>query len=204
MENENHDLTQDTTGASPLRPSPALAVRAHADLQPRRVATRSTSRRSPAAGPETYGNRYVFGFIDRTTLSTQLRLSYTFSPDLNLDVYMEPFAASGRYDRLRRAAAPAHSRSLLVYGQNGTASRGSPTDRGVVTDGASTFALPNSDFNVRSFRSNVVLKWEWRPGSLLYVVWQQNRASSVRGGEPRRRRAASSIRSRRRATTSLP
>jgi hypothetical protein len=33
-----------------------------------------------------------------------------------------------------------------------------------------------SDFNVRSFRSNTVLRWEWRPGSTLFVVWQQDRS----------------------------
>ncbi|MAW62362.1 MAG: hypothetical protein CL473_00095, partial [Acidobacteria bacterium] len=46
-----------------------------------------------------------------------------------------------------------------------------------VVDGNSSFALANRDFNIRSFRSNVVLRWEWRPGSTLFVVWQQNRAS---------------------------
>ena len=45
------------------------------------------------------------------------------------------------------------------------------------TDGGDTFVLPNRDFNIRSFRSNVVLRWEWRPGSTLFVVWQQNRDS---------------------------
>jgi len=41
--------------------------------------------------------------------------------------------------------------------------------------GDTTFALANDDFNVRSFRSNAVLRWEWRPGSTLYLVWQQDR-----------------------------
>jgi len=49
--------------------------------------------------------------------------------------------------------------------------------------GAAAFTLSNRDFNVRSFRSNVVLRWEWRPGSTLYAVWQQNRASSEPQGE---------------------
>ncbi len=47
--------------------------------------------------PETYGKRYIFAFIDRRTVSSQFRLSYTFKPDLNLDFYAEPFAASGHY-----------------------------------------------------------------------------------------------------------
>ena len=45
----------------------------------------------------------------------------------------------------------------------------------LVTDGASSFTLRNRDFNVESFRSNLVLRWEWRAGSTLYLVWQQDR-----------------------------
>ena len=45
----------------------------------------------------------------------------------------------------------------------------------MITDGDTTFRLPNRDFNVQSFRSNLVLRWEWRAGSTLYLVWQQNR-----------------------------
>jgi hypothetical protein len=44
-----------------------------------------------------------------------------------------------------------------------------------VTDGATSFTLRNRDFNVQSFRSNLVLRWEWRAGSTLYLVWQQDR-----------------------------
>ena len=51
-----------------------------------------------------------------------------------------------------------------------------------VRSGADTLDLEVSDFNVRSFRSNVVLRWEWRPGSALYLVWQQDRRTSRSGG----------------------
>jgi hypothetical protein len=123
--------------------------------------------------PETYGRRYVFGTIDRTTLSMQIRVDYTFKPDLTLEGYAEPFAASGRYQSFGELAAP-RSRALRVYGDDGTSIV--PQDGGLlVTDGDSTFELENRDFNVRSFRSNLVLRWEWRPGSTLFLVWQQNR-----------------------------
>ena len=51
-----------------------------------------------------------------------------------------------------------------------------------MTDGASAFTIKNADFNTRSYRSNIVLRWEWRPGSTFYVVWQQNRASQTADG----------------------
>ena len=47
-----------------------------------------------------------------------------------------------------------------------------------MTDGLDSFTLSNRDFHVRSFRSNVVMRWEWTPGSTLFVVWQQNRRTS--------------------------
>jgi len=180
LENEDHDITQYYNASVSVRPAPAWQLSLtplyqHDVLHTQYVTTLAGGR------AETYGNRYIFGFIDRTTLSAQLRFSYTFRPDLNLDVYMEPFAASGRYDGFGEVAVP-RTRSLLVYGQNGTSLTRQSDGSYVVTDGAASFTLPNSDFNVRSFRSNVVLKWEWRPGSLFYAVWQQNRASSVPEG----------------------
>ena len=131
---------------------------------------------------ETFGNRYVFGFPDRTTLSIQMRVSYTFKPDLTLDVYAEPFAASGRYAAFGETLVPG-ARELRLYGEDGTAIERLADGSYIVTDGEDTFTLSNRDFNVRSFRSNVVLRWEWRPGSTLYVVWQQNRESRMSEGQ---------------------
>jgi hypothetical protein len=48
-----------------------------------------------------------------------------------------------------------------------------------VTDGSKTFDIDNEDFNERSFRSNVVLRWEWRLGSTLYLISQQNRSAQL-------------------------
>jgi len=52
-----------------------------------------------------------------------------------------------------------------------------------VTDGATTFTIPPLDFNLLSFRSNLVLRWEWLPGSTAFLVWQQNRESQTPNGE---------------------
>ena len=131
--------------------------------------------------PESFGQRYVFGFIDRSTLLAQVRVSYTLKPDLTLDLYAEPFAASGRYLRFGELAAP-RSRALRVYGTDGPTVAANPDGSRTITDGAQSFTLDNGDFNVRSFRSNLVLRWEWRPGSLLFVVWQQDRSDEVAQG----------------------
>jgi hypothetical protein len=115
-------------------------------------------------GPGLDGRQYLFAEIDRSTWSAELRLTYTFKPDLTLDFYGEPFAASGHYDRVGQLAA---ARTRLLQ----------PVD--------ATVADPEQlHFNVRSFRSNLVLRWEWRPGSTFYAVWQQDRE---REGSPTRR-----------------
>jgi len=113
--------------------------------------------------------------VDRSTYSTQFRLNYTFKPDLTLDFYGEPFAASGRYDHLGELAA-ARTRLRRLYGTDGTTLATLADGSQRVTDGATSFTLRNRDFNVESFRSNLVLRWEWRAGSTLYLVWQQDRA----------------------------
>jgi hypothetical protein len=128
-------------------------------------------------GPQaTFGRRYVFAFVERSEVRARIRLNYALSPDLTLETYAEPFASSGRFYDFGELPA-ARSRALRTYGEDGTTvTVDEATGQRTVTDGAATFTLPNRDFDVRSFRSNAVLRWEWRPGSTLYVVWQQNRA----------------------------
>jgi len=126
----------------------------------------------PGGREETYGSRYVFGFIDRSTVSTKFRMGFTVKPDMNLDVYAEPFAASGHYYDYGELLEP-KSRLRLKYGTEGTTLVVNEDGSQTVTADGSTFTLRNRDFNTLSFRSNVVLRWEWRPGSTLFVVWPQ-------------------------------
>lgn len=132
--------------------------------------------------PDTFGSRYVFAFIDRSTVSTRFRLGYTVKPDMNLDVYAEPFAASGRYYKYGELLE-SQSRRRLEYGTAGTALVVNPDGSQTVTADGATFTLRNRDFNTLSFRSNVVLRWEWRPGSTLFVVWQQSLSGAEMAGD---------------------
>jgi hypothetical protein len=125
--------------------------------------------------PATYGSRYIFGFIDRTVLAVEARVNFTLMPDLTLDFYAQPFAASGRFYDFGELPEP-RSRILRTYGTGGTTIGRRPDGDYDVRDGADTFVLENEDFNVRSFRSTSVVRWEWRPGSTLFVVWQQDRS----------------------------
>jgi hypothetical protein len=155
------------TGVS-LRPGPRWQLTAEPSW--RRWTTARQYVAARPGGPEsTFGTRYVFARVDRSELVARLRLNYLFTPDLSLEVYAEPYAASGRFHGFGELPA-ARSRDLREYG---TLER---TETGYrATDGGATFNLPRGDFNVHSFRSNAVARWEWRPGSTLFLVWQQNR-----------------------------
>jgi len=187
--NEYDERSWDVAGSISARPSPSVQF----SVEPEYLNETGTSGifSGPigrqyltvidGGRPETYGKRYVFGLVDRTTLSAQFRFNYTFKPDITLDVYAEPFAASGQYRGFGELEA-ARSRNLRIYGTDGTTITRLADRSYVVTDGPSTFKLANNDFNNLSFRSNIVLRWEWRPGSTLYAVWQQNRSNRLEDG----------------------
>lgn len=166
-----------------LRPSPRVSVSAEPTFQsgvdPRQYVT------SIAGGTRTYGTRYVFAFIDRTTISTKLRANYAFSPNLSLEAYAEPFVASGHYSRVGELSAP-RSRLLREYGTDGTTLATDSVGTRTITDGTQTFTIGNRDFNILSFRSNMVMRWEWTPGSTFFLVWQQNRRTAEAFGDPAR------------------
>jgi hypothetical protein len=103
----------------------------------------------------------VFALVDRDEYSLRIRANYAVTPDLTFELYTEPFAASGRFHDFG-ALAEARGRTLVPTAPTGT-----------------------FDYNLRSFRSNAVVRWEWRPGSTMYVVWQQDRFSDQTGGTAR-------------------
>lgn len=127
----------------------------------------------------TFGRRYLFGLIDQTEIALPVRANFSFNPNLSLELYAEPFAASGRYSDVGELAAP-RTNDLRVYGEaEGTsASRDAESGAWSFTDGEAEIELDNPDFDVLSFRSNLVMRWEWRPGSTFFLVWQQNRSGS--------------------------
>ena len=171
---EDGGFTFEIDGGVTLRPGPQWQL----SIQPayeRELDTQQYLTTRPGGGETTFDSRYVFAHVDRSTYSTQFRLNYTFKPDLTLDFYGEPFASSGRFDHVGELVA-ARSRLVRVYGTEGTSLATLADGSQLVTDGPTSFTLRNRDFHVESFRSNLVLRWEWRAGSTLYLVWQQDRA----------------------------
>ncbi len=144
----------------------------------RRVDSRQYVTFRGEGSPATYGGRYIFAFTDRTTLAIETRLTLTLRPDLDLELFAQPFAASGRFFDVGELRA-ARTSDLRTYGTDGTTFERQDDGSLEVTDGAVVFTVPNRDFNLRSFRSTAVLRWEWRPGSALFLVWQQARSRTL-------------------------
>jgi len=136
-----------------------------------------------------YGSRYVFSDLIQHTLSMDTRLDVTFSPDLTLQLYAQPFIASGAYSAFKEFDAPRQIHKT-VYGQGrGTITTTGTGESRVYTidpDGpgpSQPFTIGNPDFNFRSLRGTAVLRWEYRPGSTLFFVWNQTRSGAVGVGD---------------------
>ena len=132
----------------------------------------------------TFGRRYVFAPLEQTTLAIDTRLNVTFSPRLTLELYAQPFASSNDFGGLKELRAP-RTFDFDRYGLDaGTVTTDDAGTATVDPDGAGTapsFRVTDRDFDLTSLRGNAVLRWEWREGSTLYVVWQQDRAERLSG-----------------------
>jgi hypothetical protein len=100
--------------------------------------------------------RYVFARLKQRTSAFTFRVNYTLTPELSIQTYAEPFVSAGQYSGYKMLVdgrAPEYADRYRPYAYGG-----------------------NADFNIRSFRTTNVLRWEYKPGSSLFVVWQQNRS----------------------------
>jgi len=100
----------------------------------------------------TFGRRYVFAHLDQHSVELDTRADWTVTSRLSFQLFLQPFIASGDYHDFRSLVA-ARTR-----------------------DYAPTAPTSNPNFNLRSLRGNAVVRWEFRPGSALYVAWNENRA----------------------------
>lgn len=106
------------------------------------------------ASVDTYGRRYVFAELDQRSFELSTRADWTLSSRLSFQLYMQPFIAAGDYHDYH-ALARARTADYVAHDAPGS----------------------DPDFNFRSVRGSAVVRWEFRPGSALYVVWNENRAA---------------------------
>jgi hypothetical protein len=138
--------------------------------------------RQAAALGETH---YVFGELEQTTVSLTLRANLTLRPNLSLQVYAQPFVASGDYRAFKGVADPraaTFGARFDRFGPDRLRLSGDTVRVDLDRDGTPDLDLGTPDFTVLSLRSNVVLRWEYLPGSTFFLVWQHGRAHSLPDG----------------------
>ncbi len=122
-----------------------------------------------------FGKRYVVAQLDQTVTSAELRIDYPISPRLTLEGYFQPFIAVGSYSGLKEYVRP-ESDEFLVYGEDGSSIE---YDNGYLIDptGGSdddAFSIYDPDFNYKAMVGTLVLRWEFSPGSTMFMVWTHN------------------------------
>lgn len=124
---------------------------------------------------------YIFAKIERHTLTMSFRVNYNITPDLTIQYWGQPFVATGKYDEFKRIT---NSMADDLYDRFHLFQQGSEIIPHYMSgnynldfnaDGNSDYVLENPDFNVKEFLSNLVLRWEYHPGSTLFLVWSQTR-----------------------------
>jgi hypothetical protein len=141
-----------------VRPSTRLGIELGTRYQYNRDNTQWIANLGVVGADTTH---YLFGRLYQDLLSFTGRMDLTIRPTLSLQLYAEPFVTAGRFTDARELANPrarSYDARFRPYGG----------------------AAPNADFNEKSFNSSVVARWEYRPGSTLFVVWTQSRDQSDR------------------------
>jgi len=122
--------------------------------------------------------RYILGRIGQQTHNFILRFNYNLTPDISLQYYGSPFISTGIYHDFKRVDEAGdydiEQRYHAFTDAEITFDESSQTY--TVTEGPVTYTFDNPDFSFREFRSNLVARWEYRPGSTLYLVWGHNRS----------------------------
>jgi hypothetical protein len=165
----------DRYGQKDVEVNPSITVRPSSSLaiEPGLRVGRGRSATQWVDAVEDQGTRYVFGEIDQTTVALTLRVDYTIRPTLSLQIYAQPFVSAADYDNYKELVdgrAEFFGDRYRPYAYQGSA-----------------------DFRYSSLRTTNVLRWEYRPGSTLFVVWQQGREQVAEQGDFRFGRDVSGI-----------
>jgi hypothetical protein len=189
----------DVDGGGRLSFSPMVTLRpssrAEISLQPN--VTRVTN---PSQYVETASARadtsYVTGHLAQTTSALTARVNVTFTPALSLQLYAQPFLSAGKYRTLgevRDAGAHALSERVSNFAPDAISRIDADElhiDRGV---GRAPISLGDPSFTVRELNTNAVVRWEYRPGSALFLVWAQSRDDDASAADFSLRREARAL-----------
>jgi len=129
---------------------------------------------------------YLFAKLDQKTLGITFRINYTINPELSIEYYGQPFISAGKYSKFKEITQPNAGRFYDRF-HDFTPEEISydPESNNYIINSegvGNPVTVSNPDFNFRQFRSNLVVRWEYLPGSTIYLVWSQGRTSSDSDG----------------------
>jgi hypothetical protein len=123
-------------------------------------------------------DRYIFGNIDQKVLSMSIRVNYNITPDLTIEYWGQPFIATGTYSKFKMITDPQADElddRYHVFTDDQITKEETYYGIDEDIDGTDDYAIGIPDFNVDEWLSNLVVRWEFMPGSTAYLVWSQSR-----------------------------
>ncbi|MGE5436069.1 MAG: DUF5916 domain-containing protein [Syntrophothermus sp.] len=132
----------------------------------------------------TYNSRYVFAELTQKSIGGNIRLNWTFTPTLSLQLFIQPLFSVGNYDHYKELTKP-RSYDMNEYGKDGSTISYNEADNvyQVNPNANSSFSFDNPDFNFKSIRGNLILRWEFLPGSTFYLVWAHDKVNTDNPGD---------------------
>lgn len=126
----------------------------------------------------TYNNstRTVVAQLDQKSLRFTGRLSYNITPDLTVQYYGQPYLTRPTFSQFGYVTAPMAKKyddRFVRYASNQVSLVNGTYNIDENKDGITDYSFGNPDFNFVQFRSNMVVRWEYRPGSELFLVWSK-------------------------------
>jgi hypothetical protein len=130
-------------------------------------------------------NHYVMGALNQKTVYLTTRLDWTFTPNLSLQLYAQPFVSAGTYagfKEVTNSRASTYDDRFAVFGSDRLRFENNEYFVDLNGNGEDDLSFENPDFNIKELRSTVVLRWEYRSGSTIFLVWSSSRSRSDQSG----------------------
>jgi len=166
------------------KPSTQLSISVGPEYQYYHEKSQWVRNISDPTATQSYGTRYIFGNIDQDLLAANIRVNWTFSPQLSLQLFLQPLFAVGDYSNFKEIKTPG-TLEYEDYGTNGSTIEyiGDADEYKVKPSNSDTpIYFSNPDFNFKSLRANMVIRYEILPGSIFYLVWSHDRTNFDNAG----------------------
>jgi Domain of unknown function (DUF5916)/Carbohydrate family 9 binding domain-like len=174
----NSFRNQEYFGGIYLRPANSISISIEPDYSIQKTELQYVSTAGTSQNP-----LYLFGSLNQKTLGITFRINYTINPELSIEYYGQPFVSAGKYSSYKKITQPdAATFRQRFYDYTPDELTLDPSSNTYNINDGGTYSFGNPDFNFRQFRSNLVVRWEYLPGSTIYFVWSQGITSTDTNG----------------------